>query len=195
MSGVQAVVIVSKSYYDKKKQLENIPRATRYQLTAWGSKAVRALKAKGGGGVLKTRTGHLRRNIDMRMKDLGPYYILTVGTGPSVFREKVKYAQILDRGGTILPRQKKMLTIPLGKTKGWARNYDNTFIQKSKKGNLLIFQNVGSGKKRKIKPLFLLKDKVTIPAKRWFSGTIKRLTPDRIRMMSKAEVLKVAKRL
>jgi len=173
----------------------NIPKANRYQLESWGSKTVRQLKMRGGGGVLKTRSAHLRNNIGMRSSTLGHLYRLTVGTGSGVLLKKVKYASILDRGGEIKPKRKQYLTIPLGKTKGWARNYKNTFIQKSKKGNLLIFQKSGKGKRSRIKPLFLLKKSVRIPAKRWFTNVIKKARPTLNRMMSKPEVLKVAKRL
>ena len=183
---------VTREGRDKTKMLKSIPRAHQYQLERWGAKTTRALKIRGGGGVLKTRSGHLRRNVGMRLHTLAHIYRLTVGTGSGVMLEKVKYADILDRGGTIRPRVKQYLTIPLGKTKGWARNFKNTFIQKSKAGNLIIFQKIG---KKKIKPLFLLKKSVKIPAFKWFANTIKKMRPDLTRALSKREILKVAKRI
>jgi len=75
------------------------------------------------------------------------------------------YAPIHHYGGIIRPKNAKKLTIPIGLTKNErrrgmkARDFENTFVRKSKAGNLLIFQI----QETKIRPLFLLVDKVKIP--------------------------------
>lgn len=76
-------------------------------------------------------------------------------------------AAVHERGATITPKRAKYLTIPLPpaltgqgvpKRKS-AREWQNTFVLKSKKGNLLIVQKVG----KEIVPLYVLKKSVTIP--------------------------------
>ena len=71
-----------------------------------------------------------------------------------------------EKGATI--RGRPWLTIPLraamtpaGVVRGPARSFPNTFIIRSRGGNLLIMQSRGTG----AVPLFLLKRKVEIPAR------------------------------
>lgn len=76
-------------------------------------------------------------------------------------------ATVHERGATITPKRAKYLTIPLPPAltasgvpkKLSAREWQNTFVLKSKKGNLLIVQKVG----KELVPLYVLKKKVTIP--------------------------------
>jgi hypothetical protein len=69
---------------------------------------------------------------------------------------------------TVINKKDKKLAIPLtaaktpsGVVRGKPRDFQNTFIRKSKAGNLIIFQNESDG----IKPLFVLKDQVKVPAR------------------------------
>jgi len=85
------------------------------------------------------------------------------------------YAGIQEEGGDIKAKNVTYLTIPLpavktkaGKTRGGARSFKNTFVKKSKKGNLIIFQNKG----KDIIPLFLLRKKVTLKGKHYISDTV-----------------------
>jgi hypothetical protein len=91
------------------------------------------------------------------------------------------YANILEDGGVIRPVVAKMLAIPIGKAltpAGVARfkpreiisegGYDNSFIRRSKAGNLILFGASG----KNITPLFVLKDSVTIPAFRYMATTV-----------------------
>ncbi|MCH7510985.1 MAG: hypothetical protein IIB19_01330 [Chloroflexi bacterium] len=72
-----------------------------------------------------------------------------------------------ERGTTITARSAKFLTIPLSAAlsargiplRPKARDWNNTFVQRSKRGNLLIFQRRGA----QIVPLYLLKRSVTLP--------------------------------
>lgn len=76
-------------------------------------------------------------------------------------------AAVHERGATITPKRAQYLTIPLppaltslGTPKlPSARDWKDTFVIKSKKGNLLIVQRVG----KEIVPLYVLKKKVVIP--------------------------------
>ena len=176
----------------KTKTLQNLPKATKYQLTAWGSEFVRYLKqtatkgryiGKYKGGA---RTGQLSRGIKKRVLALGNMFKLEVGT------QGVKYARILEKGGTITPKRKQWLTVPLPGVKGWARDYTDAFIIKSKKGNLLIVERKG---KRGLKPLFVLKKSVKIPAFHWLEKSLRDRRGKLDVMLGKARLYKVAERL
>ena len=79
----------------------------------------------------------------------------------------VHYLKIQETGGTITPKKAQYLTVPLPAAmdgagvplKRSAREWDNTFVARSKNGNLLIFQRRGKA----VTPLYLLVKKVTIP--------------------------------
>jgi hypothetical protein len=74
---------------------------------------------------------------------------------------------IHEYGGTIKAKG-KMLTIPLpaalsgkGTAPPFARQWKNTFVARTRRGNLLIFQRRGAT----VVPLYVLKDQVKIPAR------------------------------
>lgn len=79
------------------------------------------------------------------------------------------YLRTHEFGAVIRAKRSKYLTIPLPSAldsrgvplKPRARDWANTFIKKSKRGNLLIFQKRG----REIIPLYVLKKSVRIPAR------------------------------
>ncbi len=72
-----------------------------------------------------------------------------------------------EEGTTIRAKRTQFLTIPLPAAldsrgvplRARARDWDNTFVARSRRGNLLIFQRQGVG----IVPLYLLKREVTLP--------------------------------
>lgn len=112
------------------------------------------------GGGLATRTGGLKRSFQMKLtgRTLKSMRLSVVSDSP--------YAAIHEYGGTIRPKKGRYLTIPLdaaktaaGVARGGARMFDNTFVQKSRAGNLIIFQKKGD----RIIPLFVLKESVRIP--------------------------------
>ena len=78
------------------------------------------------------------------------------------------YAVVQEYGAIITVKKAKWLTIPLPAAldsrgvplKKSAKDWDHTFIARSKKGNLLIFRKVGASK---IVPLYALKKSVKIP--------------------------------
>jgi hypothetical protein len=95
------------------------------------------------------------------------------------------YAAVHERldgtaGTTIRPKTAQFLTIPLaaaktaaGVARGTARDFPNTFIARSKKGSLLIFQRQG----KTIVPLFLLLKEVYVPARPALLPTMQRTIP------------------
>ena len=86
------------------------------------------------------------------------------------------YLAIHETGGTIRAKRSKYLTIPLAaalNTDGTpkrrsAREWENTFVGRSKAGNLLIFQKTATG----MIPLYVLKKEVTIPARLGMKATL-----------------------
>ncbi|AHC30443.1 hypothetical protein CC53_gp026 [Rhizobium phage vB_RleS_L338C] len=77
---------------------------------------------------------------------------------------------IHETGGTIRAKRSKYLTIPLPAAmdgrgvplRKRARDWDKTFVARSKRGNLLIFRKENGGG---VTPLYLLKPSVRIPAR------------------------------
>jgi len=135
------------------------------------------------GEKIQTRTGGLTRSIKEKVILNGDKLIAEIQAG-------TEYARILEEGGTIkgesklltipatwIPKVKSKLYTPTGRKKAvWskgAKSIKNTFVQKSKKGNLFIFQlQKKRGKVDKPLPLFLLKKKVKIPAKKYIEDAI-----------------------
>ena len=95
-----------------------------------------------------------------------------------VVGSNLAYARIHELGGTIRPRRAKYLTIPLpatltaqsGASRGRARDFRDTFIKRSKAGNLIIFRENGGS----ITPLFVLKKSVSIPARPYLRPAMER---------------------
>lgn len=85
-------------------------------------------------------------------------------------------AAVHEYGATIKPKTAKFLTVPLPAAldsrglplKKRARDWDNTFVAKSRKGNLLIFQRRGT----QVVPLYVLKSSVTIPPRLGMGKTL-----------------------
>jgi len=84
--------------------------------------------------------------------------------------------KIHENGGVLRPKKSKYLTIPLPAAldsrgiplKPKARDWKNTFVIRSKAGNLLIVRRKGAG----IEPLYLLKTEVYIPPRLGMRETI-----------------------
>jgi hypothetical protein len=127
----------------------------------------------GGFTTLSKRSGGLLQSIrDSVRVTSGASIDKVVGSIGGSF-----LAGVHERGATIRPVSAQYLTVPLpgalnanGKTKrSSARQWDNTFVAKSKNGNLIIFRRVG----REITPLYVLKEQVTIPPRLGMGQTIK----------------------
>lgn len=122
--------------------------------------------------VLHARTGNLARG----------WAVEPDGADPLSFwiRNPLPYAAILNRGGEITPK-KTALAIPIGDAltdRGVARWKGpreaeaalgtKFFIWKSKRGNAFLAASVSG----KLTPLFLLKDRVTIPPRHYVESAI-----------------------
>lgn len=181
--------------YKKLKGQKKIPLASGIQLTKFAGQAIKTLKRSVSGGILNTRSGHLKRNIGHELSATSDRYELSLGTGVGG-TSSVKYASIHNRPKgsktNVKAKNAKFLTIPFPGVKGRARNFSDTFIIKSKAGNLVIAQKTG---KHGLKPLFLLKTSVDIPGRYWFTGTLKGMRSLLNQFMSAEEILKVAMRL
>jgi len=131
--------------------------------------------------ILKTRGGRLRGSISSIVVREGDNLVGIVGSGVRT-GERVKYANILEEGGTIRAKG-KMLTVPLPKaltkkgtlkfTANEVRNgiseYEESFIKRGKRGGLIIYGKKHNGK---VDALFLLKRSVKIPAFKYMQRTV-----------------------
>lgn len=188
---------VDVSKYRKRRKNQNLTRAFQYQLQGWTGRTIKHIIRRISGPILKTRTGQLRRSVAGKASSHGTIAESTVGSG--IFgRKAVKYAKVLEKGsgylpgGKIRPKRAKALTIPLPGVKGKASNYPNAFLIKSKAGNTLLVERRGA---EGIRPLFVLKKSVKIPAFHWLSDPIKEMTPDLKRSLRPAEIIKVMARM
>ena len=110
-------------------------------------------------GTLSKRSGRLAASLNDSL--------IKVTDEPEVSFTLSGIAVVHERGATIRAKNAQYLTIPLPaalNTNGTpkrptARSWPNTFIIKSKKGNLLIMQKKGTG----MVPLYVLKKSVRIP--------------------------------
>jgi hypothetical protein len=125
---------------------------------------------------LAKRSGRGLRSIGASRKvEMGPAFSVVtgqIGTGKMTIHET---------GGRVTARG-RYLTIPFksaldGKglpLKRRARDWDNTFVQRSRRGNLIIFRKDGSGR---VVPLYLLKKSVRIPARLGLAETVEQNVP------------------
>jgi hypothetical protein len=117
-----------------------------------------------------TRSGGLRR-FGRKIKaggDIGE-------TGP-----QVPYGEIQEKGGTIKPKAKQWLTIPLdaaltpsGVKKKSAFEFADAFFLRTKGGSTLLVQRQGRG----IQPLFLLVRSVTLPPRPYLEPALETALP------------------
>jgi len=131
-------------------------------------------------GVLQTRSGKLKKSVvNIPATRDGDIIRGAIGIGTVYSRVHFgKAGQVTE----ITPKTAKMLTIPLpaamdshGTARGSARDkgiFGETFIGKSKAGNLIIFGKLLYVKGKKagqtkggLVPLFVLKDRVSVPSR------------------------------
>lgn len=109
-----------------------------------------------------------------------------------------KYMTMHEHGGWIRARNARYLTIPLPAAlnangtpkRRRARDWQNTFVKRSRNGNLIIFQTRG----RELVPLYVLKKKVRIPMRLGLRKelskqrpTMRRALMERIRELTKTQ--------
>lgn len=115
-----------------------------------------------GGDVLHRRSG-------AGMRSLRNFIVLRRGDQVTGHVRLNKYMKMHEHGGWIRAKNAQYLTIPLPPAlnangtpkKASARDWDKTFIARSRRGNLIIFRKEGRG----VVPLYVLKKKVRIPAR------------------------------
>lgn len=160
---------------DVAQDFDKLMPIVRRELRAYMTGVVRAVKARtttpypGGTSARGVFPGTLSRRSGELSRGLSPRRITVQGGADDV---SVKFplegiAVVHETGATITPKKAQFLTIPLPAAlsgsgvplRNSAREWSNTFVQRSKRGNLLIFQKRGTG----IIPLYVLKKSVTIP--------------------------------
>lgn len=127
----------------------------------------------GGTGpkTLSKRTGNLINSIEKSVRIKGTTFGDLEGHISAAFPGIVH-----EFGATITPKKAKYLTVPLPAAldgrgvpyKKSARDWDHTFVAKSRKGNLIIFQRRGT----QIVPLYVLKTSVKIPPRLGMQETL-----------------------
>lgn len=140
-----------------------------------------------GDGLVKTRTGFLRDRFTSETRRLGGIG----GVRTRVFVAGVKYADIQERGGTIRPRNKKFLTVPMDaiKTAGGAikgqyaggageyRKTGKTFVWRNALGGAFIAEKLDNGKGLRL--LWKLVKQVRIPGNLGWYATWRKAEPRR----------------
>lgn len=121
------------------------------------------------GPILRRRTGHLSRSVGSMIVTENNNISATIGSGVRT-GQRVVYANILETGGVIRPKNARYLTIPLraamtgsGVVRRRARDWPNTFIE-----NGIIYQRRGEN----AVPLFVLRRSVRIPPFRYMARTV-----------------------
>lgn len=127
-------------------------------IRAWESGQRRGLV--GAGEIIAQRarnlaprdTGRLKRSIAVSAPyPIAPYrFAVNVGTN-------VVYAPIQEFGGRIVPKQAKMLAIPVGDRRGSPRQYGDLVLIRTKAGQVVLIDGTGQTQ-------YVLKHSVTIPA-------------------------------
>lgn len=178
MSGVEFSLRVGPRYYrhasqgfhDLARKVSNVPTAVsqpfRSLLLEHLQSVARKVAARNSGNAttdsaVRKRSGSLVSTLEEGIRVDGG----SIGNLVARFTG-VDYLMIHEEGGVIRARKSQYLTIPLDAALNsdgtprfpTAREWANTFVGRSKKGNLLIFQRRG----RAIIPLYALRKEVTI---------------------------------
>ena len=125
----------------------------------------------GGGDKLMVRSGEGLRSIAESIDVSGSTIDSLSG------RISAAKLSVHETGATIRAKSSGYLTIPLPAAmdsrgiplRKRARDWANTFVTRSKKGNLLIFQKKG---RREITPLYILKPEVTLRPRLGMEGVV-----------------------
>ena len=164
-----------RAFYDKlERDWDGSAKALNKELRDFLNQVVDAIVSRNSaawpGGTTATslskRSGNLVAAIEGSVRVVGSSFETIEG---SIGAPGVPYGRIHETGGTIRAKNVKFLTIPLKAALNGdgtpimnsARDWPNTFVAKSKAGNLIIFQKRGTT----IIPLYVLKSSVKIPAR------------------------------
>lgn len=129
-------------------------------------------------GSLSRRSGRLTASIKRSVRVSGDLTSEIQG----LIGSDLVYARTHEFGARIRARRAKYLTIPLKAAlnsdgtpkRRSAREWDNTFVQESKAGNLIIFQKRG----KRIVPLYVLKQTVFVPPRLGLGDALQKGAPD-----------------
>ncbi|MBE3131368.1 MAG: HK97 gp10 family phage protein [Acidobacteria bacterium] len=179
----------------KTATLKRLPEAQRRLIQVWAGNAVKAIRQNLRGRFLKVNTGKLWRSIGRKFTRKGEASEVIIGTNVSGARLDVPYAKAHEEGETIVPRNKQWLTIPLAGYKGTAANIpkDKSFFLRTITGNLLLCEKTGkTGKAWKAR--FMLVKSVRLPARRWFTKSLREQMPELAGLMSADRVWQEAER-
>lgn len=137
---------------------------------------------------MNVRTGTLRRAIAGTVEAKTDGMQLVLSAGGRTGGKDLRYAKIHEYGGTIRPREKKWLTIPVGaaKTKagvarGSARMFPDLRLQPSANApqqKAYLVRDVGRGKSARTEILFVLVRRVQMPGKRYLARAWEQVPAD-----------------
>ena len=146
------------------------------------------LKDNVRGPILRVRSSRLINSIGSTAVVRGNQVIATIGSGVGAGKgDPVPYAEIHETGGTVKPKNKKWLTIPIGNARtlggdkkggmtafnlfrGAVSGYDGAYVPQWKVGGIIF--GIISGQKNKLMPLFILAKTVQMPKRRYVSRTL-----------------------
>jgi len=156
--------------------ISNIPNRlfpllkSQFQYVTFGLQ--REMQARVSGDKLMRRTGQLARSFITKIGGS------SIGNLFGLVETDSKYAKIHEYGGTIRPTNARFLTIPtefnktsagvMRKNARQLMSEGKSFFKESRNGNLMLFTQTA---RNTIKPMFILKDSVTIPARLGFRET------------------------
>ena len=173
-------------------------------LDRWGATVLDArVQENLAGRALNRRTGQLAN----RTRIFTGFAPQRTGSGSTAVKVEVQsvdvpYARIQEFGGTIRPREKQFLTVPLPaaltpagvlrNTAEQLRQTGTTFVARSRRGNLLIFQRrsgrsrTAAGSRAQLTPLFVLRTQVTLEPTQWASSAVDAALPELPRFLENA---------
>jgi hypothetical protein len=179
----------------KTATLKRLPEAQRRLIQSWAADTVKAIRQNLRGRFLKVGTGKLWRSVGRKFTRRGEASEVVIGTNVSGATLDVPYALAHDEGATVVPKTKQWLTIPLGGYKGTAANIpkDKSFFLRTVTGNLLLCEKTGkTGKAWKAR--FLLVKSVRLPARRWFTKSLREQMPALREAMSSERIWQESER-
>ena len=183
-----------------------VPAAINRAMRTAGAAHTRAMAKRFGpyqgrrGGfdtAIQTRSGALRRSFGFELRGSGADGELRL------FSAGLRYARTQEHGGTIRPKSKRYLTVPLpdaltasGVVKGGARlvqrgkqyftaDGDPTFVFRSKRGNLLVGARAKNGRTRL---LYALKEQVRLRPRLGFRQVFETYTAPLLLNLMRAEL-------
>lgn len=179
----------------KTATMKRLPEAQRRLIQVWAADSVKAIRQNLRGRFLKVGTGKLWRSIGRKFTRRGEVSEVVIGTNVSGAQIDVPYASAHEEGATITPKTKQWLTIPLGGYKGTARNIpqDKSFFLRTVTGNLLLCEKTGKTG-RAWKARFMLVKSVRLPARRWFTKSLREQMPGLAGLMSADRIWQEAER-